>query len=301
MSRFRRLSFPLTTLGLILLAIATTYALKTRSNIVLAVIALLLLPTWVMLLLRLLLKVPSFVSAQIAFGLALLSFAFVTPTDFRLPYLQDALLLLFIFPVCAVYAVASVPYLLIKENYNPSRAILPVILVVVAIITSFKWWFLSETYPIFDAGVLVVYLWFSLVSVIYLALRRKRGIRVSVLPLLINLVSLGGIWIVATLVRPQEYYYRYLWRREDLNVVVQRIEAGEIRPGIYREISLPDRYLYLAYDGWVRAETNDSTWAIYFYDSPFSGYLYRTDGQPIDALDCGAMKRINENWFYCHP
>jgi hypothetical protein len=83
--------------------------------------------------------------------------------------------------------------------------------------------------------------------------------------------------------------------------VVQRIEAGEIRPGIYREITLPDRYLYLAYDGWVRAETNDSTWAIYFYDSPFSGYLYRTDGQPIDALDCGAMKRINENWFYCHP
>ncbi len=302
MMNFLRSKLSYTIIGFILLVIITAFALITNDIMVLAVIALLLLPIYVIIILRLIIKMPIFISVQIAFGCAFLVFAFVSLLESRIPSLQDFFLLLFIIPSSAIYTIAAITYLLLKEKYKLLKTIVLLSLVLVGIVISCNWWlYEDEPIDIYLAGILVIYVWFSLVPIIYLNLRRKQGIGKSVSPLIINIICLSAIWIVVTLMSPVEYLYRYSWRQNDFNVIVQRIEAGEIKPNIYREITLPDRYLYLAYDGWVTAETRDNTWAIYFYDSPGSGYIYREDGKPIDALDCGTMKRINENWFYCHP
>ncbi len=299
----RKLIIPI--LGLISLITIALLAFNFRLQGLLIASSLLLLPAYIVLSLRLLTRIPTFISAQIAFGLALLTFIpVINLIDLRLPYDQIAISCLFIVPFFAIYSLISLRYLLVKEKINLYRSILLFGLAIAIIIITSNWWSVTNE-TIMSSTILLIYTWVSLVSIFYLAFRRLKSFGKSIIPLAINIVSVVVIWLAMTLLEPAVLYYRYYWRQDGFNVIVQNIETGNFQPdkNNYINIDLPDTYAYLAYDGWVHADKGNDGWSIVFYDSPASGYLYREDGTFPTVCDdiSSIMLRINANWFYCNP
>jgi hypothetical protein len=297
-------------LGLLSLITISLLAFKFRINGLLIIISLVFLPAYVVIALRLLTKVSTFISAQIAFSLALwICFVLITFIDNRMNDDQSTILFLVIIPFFAIYSLATLLYILVYEKYNFFGRIFLFYLDLGIIVATFNWWY-STDYP-FDpkldpklSAMLLIYLWISLISIVYLAFRRKHGFANYMIPLAINLISIIAIWTTISLITPEEINYRYYWRQDGFNVIVQEIETSKLKPE-NGNINLPDRYRYLAYDGWVRAGLINERWAILFYDSPPYGYLYLENGlDPATFAEsmhesCGNMRRINANWFYC--
>ncbi len=299
---YRKLLFPI--IGLISLIIMTILAFKYRLGALLIIVSLLLLPVYIVIALRLLTRISTFISVQLAFGLALSTFyPFIILIDLRSGYDQMAIMELFVIPFFAIYSLISLIYMIIKEKYNLFKAIVLFGLILVVIIITFNRWYSSDwTYML---AILLIYIWVSLISIIYLAFRRNNSFGKSIIPLVINLVSIAVIWTITIQIQPLEIYYRYYWRQDGFNVIVQHIETGKLQPDNSNgpNIHLSDFYRPLAYDGWVEAVKAYDGWSILFYDSPMSGYLYREDGTvPIKCDDVGSdTRRIDANWFYCHP
>ena len=304
----RKLLFPI--MGLISLTAITLLAFKFRINGLLYIISLIFLPATVVIALRFFTKVSTFIFAQIAFGLALLiSFVLITFIDDRMSDDQGAILFLVII-FFAIYSLATLLYILVYEKYNFFGRIFLFYLDLGIIVATFNWWYSTDS-PIDpkQSATLLVYIWISLISIIYLAFRRKLGFAKSMIPLGINLISIIALWITVSLITPEEINYRYYWREDGFNDIVQEVQTSKLKINNVNNLytNLPNKYRYLAYDSLVRAELRSEGWAILFYDSPISGYLYREDGTaPTDFTDglfeeCYHLRRINPNWFYCRP
>jgi hypothetical protein len=146
-----------------------------------------------------------------------------------------------------------------------------------------------------------------LASVFYVFFRAGDGVKVTAVPLLINigtlvilrLVPFGLLWEEA----------RFQWHWQSYQAVVEQVEADTWQPDINGTITLPSNYAHLSADNgriWVHTEVG--TMAIFFVmeqrgENQFAGYLYRSDGRPPQPGDfLGQWRYIIQkqpNWFFC--
>lgn len=144
-------------------------------------------------------------------------------------------------------------------------------------------------------------------SLLYLLLRANCGLRLAAVPLAVNVgtlliirfVNFGGLFQEA----------RFQWHWAGYNEVVRLVESGAIQPDESGYAQLPPRYQALVGDGnTIRIETGDGVTGIFFYSSrhsptSFSGYLYRSDGNPPQTGDFDGRWRYvapkRPYWYFC--
>lgn len=167
-------------------------------------------------------------------------------------------------------------------------------------------WQPSKTEPLVDMlqFILVALI---LASLAYLLVRAGEGVKVTAVPLVINIgtlvilqfVPFGAIW--------EEARYRY--RVPNYEVVVEKVESGEWQPDSNGRLALPGQYQNLSADnGRVWVQRDGTAVTIFFMTEQlglnvYAGYLYRSDGRaPQSSPLFGQWQTIipkQPNWFFC--
>ncbi|MCL4267710.1 MAG: hypothetical protein KJ069_31355 [Anaerolineae bacterium] len=164
----------------------------------------------------------------------------------------------------------------------------------------------SKTEPLVDMlqFILVALI---LASVAYMFVRVEEGMKVTAVPLVINIGTLVILQLVPFAVIWEEARYRY--QAPNYEAVVQRVASGEWQPDASGILLLPARYQNLSADNgrvWVQQEGETVT--IFFLTeqhgfNQFAGYLYRSDGRPPQSsVFWGQWHTIipkQPNWFFC--
>ncbi|MCP4362871.1 MAG: hypothetical protein GY796_33115 [Chloroflexi bacterium] len=146
-----------------------------------------------------------------------------------------------------------------------------------------------------------------LASVFYLLLRWEDGLRVTAVPLLINIGTLIIIRLVPFGVIWEEASFRYHWHQ--YQTIVQKIETGEWQPDTNGIVTLPSAYRSLSADnGRVWVSQNDAELSIFFVTeqrglNQFAGYMYHANGRPPQSGEFqGQWHTILQkytHWYYC--
>ncbi|NJN55978.1 MAG: hypothetical protein HC804_15245 [Anaerolineae bacterium] len=164
----------------------------------------------------------------------------------------------------------------------------------------------SKTKPVVDM-LQYILIAFMLASMLYIFVRSGEGIKVTAVPLVINigtlvilrLVPFGAIW--------EEARFHYHW--PTYQTIVQKVESGDWQPDGNGIIMLPAQYQDLSADNgriWVQQEGQAVT--IFFMTEQhgigqFAGYLYRSDGRPPQGSGLlGQWHTLipkRQNWFFC--
>lgn len=167
-------------------------------------------------------------------------------------------------------------------------------------------WQPSKTEPLVDMlqFILVALI---LASLAYLLVRAGEGVKVTAVPLVINIgtlvilqfVPFGAIW--------EEARYRY--RVPNYEVVVEKVESGEWQPDSNGMLTLPGQYQQLSADnGRVWVQRDGTAVTIFFMTeqlglNKYAGYLYRSDGRaPHSDGFSGQWHTIipkQPNWYFC--
>lgn len=146
-----------------------------------------------------------------------------------------------------------------------------------------------------------------LASLLYLSLGAGRGVKWAALPLAINLGTLIIVqWVPFADLGEA---WRFRWRLNQYEAVVQLVESGTLLPGESGAAVLPEAYRHLSVDnGRIWVESDGAETAVFFTTEQaglgnFAGYLYRSDGNPPQPGDFGGSWRFVEqqqtNWFFC--
>lgn len=146
-----------------------------------------------------------------------------------------------------------------------------------------------------------------LASIMYLFVRAGEGVKVTAVPLVINmgtlvilrLVPFGPVW--------EEVRFQYHWA--DYQTIVQKVESGEWQPDGSGTFLLPAHYQNLSVDnGRIWVEQQDNHMAVFFVTEQngpgqFAGYLYRSDGRPPQGSGLlGQWQYVlpkGNKWFFC--
>ncbi|MCP5099578.1 MAG: hypothetical protein GY943_28830 [Chloroflexi bacterium] len=148
---------------------------------------------------------------------------------------------------------------------------------------------------------------FILASSLFLIVQAQQGVRLSAIPLFINV----GTLIIIRLV-PFAHVWedmRYEWRQRSYEKVSEMVEAGELNADEIGVAFLPLKYRHLSAENgriWISEQTD--TTLIFFpieinSQESFAGYLYRADGEPPQGGEFGGQWRYVTQkrpfWFFC--
>lgn len=164
----------------------------------------------------------------------------------------------------------------------------------------------SKTAPLVDMLQFIL-LALILASLFYVFFRAEQGLKVTAVPLVINIGTLVILQLVPFGLIWEEARFQYHW--PDYQAVVARIESGEWQPDSSGVITLPTRYQTLSADnGRIWVHQKDTTLTIFFMTEQrglgqVAGYLYRSDGRPPQGdAPFGPWRHVTPKqakWFFC--
>ncbi|HUM71227.1 MAG TPA: hypothetical protein PLK31_20545 [Chloroflexota bacterium] len=164
----------------------------------------------------------------------------------------------------------------------------------------------SKTEPLVDMlqFILVALI---LASVVYVFVRAGEGVKVTAVPLVINIGTLVILQLVPFAAIREEARYRY--HAPNYQAVVQKVESGEWQPDASGTLLLPTPYRNLSADNgrfWIQRDGEVVT--VFFLTeqqgfNQFAGYVYRSDGRPPQNEGFpGQWHTIipkQSNWYFC--
>jgi len=164
----------------------------------------------------------------------------------------------------------------------------------------------SKTEPLVDMlqFILVALI---LASVAYVFMRAGEGVKVTAVPLVINIGTLVILQLVPFAAIWEEARYRY--HAPNYQAVVQKVESGEWQPDVSGALLLPTPYRNLSADnGRVWIQHDGEVVTVFFLTeqqgfNQFAGYVYRSDGRPPQNEGFpGQWHTIipkQSNWYFC--
>lgn len=164
----------------------------------------------------------------------------------------------------------------------------------------------SKTEPLIDMLQFVL-IALILASLAYVLVRAGEGMKVTAVPLVINIGTLVILHLVPFASIWEEARYRYY--APYYQAVVQKVESDEWQPDDNGILTLPGQYHNLSADnGRVWVQRDGTAVTIFFMKqqlgvNEFAGYLYRSDGRaPQSGPLWGQWQTImpkQPNWFFC--
>lgn len=164
----------------------------------------------------------------------------------------------------------------------------------------------SRTEPLVDMlqFVLVALI---LASLAYVFMRAGEGVKVTAVPLVINIGTLVILQLVPFAAIWEEAQYRY--HAPQYQTVVEKVESGEWQPDANGTLLLPAQYRSLSADnGRVWIQRDGTAMTVFFLTeqqgfNQFAGYVYRSDGRPPQSDGFpGQWHTIilkQPNWYFC--
>jgi hypothetical protein len=148
---------------------------------------------------------------------------------------------------------------------------------------------------------------FILASFLFLVIQVRQSVRLSAIPLFINI----GTLIIIRLV-PFGHVLedvRYEWHRRSFEKVAEMVETRELVADENGQAYLPANYSHLSVEnGRIWIDPASDTTLIFFptavnSQDSFAGYLYRADGEPPqDSEFNGHWRYVTQKrpfWFFC--